>query len=242
MPKSFPWSDDEIDRRVREAVRAYWKSRIGQAAEQKERGVADTGSRSEVTGGKHFGAFTTVICELANEAGYKPDEIRFGRGVDLPGFYRPAKKWDVIVVRGNRLCAAIELKSHVGPSFGNNYNNRTEEALGNSHDLWRAFEENLLGSHSPWVGYLLLLEQAGKSTRPVKISKTYFAPDRVFPRTSYAQRYCILCQRMIQKRDYNAATLLTAPRGNDGTYSEPCDDLRISNWLRQMYGHLIGSS
>ncbi len=38
------------------------------------------------------------------------------------------KKWDLLVVEGC-LIAAIEFKSQVG-SFGNNYNNRTEEALG----------------------------------------------------------------------------------------------------------------
>jgi len=35
---------------------------------------------------------------------------------------------------------AIELKSRVG-SFGNNVNNRTEEAIGNAADIWRAYEE-----------------------------------------------------------------------------------------------------
>jgi hypothetical protein len=48
--------------------------------------------------------------------------------VTLPGYFRPTKLWDVLVIHDKRLLAAIELKSQVGPSFGNNFNNRTEEA------------------------------------------------------------------------------------------------------------------
>ena len=62
--------------------------------------------------------------------------------MELPGFYRPTKKWDLVVVRDGRLCAAIEMKSQVGPSFGNNFNNRTEEAVGSSVDLWRAYQSS----------------------------------------------------------------------------------------------------
>jgi hypothetical protein len=35
-----------------------------------------------------------------------------------------------VVVHQRNLIAAIELKSQVGPSFSNNFNNRIEEALG----------------------------------------------------------------------------------------------------------------
>ena len=38
-----------------------------------------------------------------------------------------------------RLLAVIELKSQVGPSFGNNFNNRTEEAIGSAVDFWTAY-------------------------------------------------------------------------------------------------------
>jgi hypothetical protein len=59
----------------------------------------------------------------------------------LPGFFRPTKLWDMLVIHEGKLIAAIELKSQVGPSFGNNFNNRTEEAIGNAHDLWTAYRE-----------------------------------------------------------------------------------------------------
>jgi hypothetical protein len=54
----------------------------------------------------------------------------------LPGYYRPSKEWDLVVVCENDLVAAIEVKSQVR-SFGNNFNNRVEEALGNATDFGR---------------------------------------------------------------------------------------------------------
>jgi hypothetical protein len=226
--------------RVRASVAAYWTHRSKQATKQQVAGVVDSGARSEVTGGQHLNAFIHLLCELIRAAGFLPEELRFKTGIELPGFYRPMKKWDVVVIRRGRVCAAIELKSQVGPSFGNNFNNRTEEAVGSSVDFWRAFQEGLLGAHPPWLGYFFFLEQTPSSMRPVKVAKAAFKPDAVFENTSYARRYEILCQRMVLERKYNAATLVLSPRGDDGAYSEPSDDLAIAGFLKGLYGHLVG--
>jgi hypothetical protein len=53
----------------------------------------------------------------------------------LPGFFRPTKEWDLLAIHDGKLLAVIEAKSQVGPSFGNNFNNRTEEAMGSALDL-----------------------------------------------------------------------------------------------------------
>jgi hypothetical protein len=238
---NFPWTDRELTDRVGASVTAYWTYRTAQAAKQHGAGsITDAGVRSEVTGGKHLNAFVELFCDLIRAAGFLEDELRFKTGVELPGFYRPMKKWDVVVVRKGRLCAAIELKSQVGPSFGNNFNNRTEEAVGSSVDLWRAFQEGVLGAHPPWLGYFFFLEQTLASTRPVKLAKAAFRPDAVFEKTSYADRYAILCKRMVLERKYNAATLLLSPRGDDGAYYELSSDLAVGSFLKGLYGHLIG--
>ena len=59
----------------------------------------------------------------------------------LPGYFRPTKLWDLLVINQGRLVAALELKSQIGPSFGNNFNNRTEEALGTAIDFGRPTEK-----------------------------------------------------------------------------------------------------
>ena len=240
LSAAFPWTDEAIREKVGAAVRHYWNTRDTQATKQAEVGVVDAGSRGQVTGGQHLNAFVNLFCDLIRAAGFTDMELRFRSGVELPGFYRPTKKWDVVVIRGGRLCAAIELKSQVGPSFGNNFNNRTEEAVGSSEDLWRAFQEGTLGAHPPWLGYFFFLQEAAGSIRPVRLAKPAFAPDKIFTNTSYAERFQILCQRMVLERKYNGATLLLSPRGVDGAYSEPSDDLAIAPFLKALHGHLIG--
>ena len=61
------------------------------------------------------------------------------RLLELPGFFRPTKEWDLLVVKDGHLIAVIEAKSQVGPSLGNNFNNRTEEAMGSAIDLWKSY-------------------------------------------------------------------------------------------------------
>lgn len=67
--------------------------------------------------------------------------------MELPGFFRPTKKWDLLVVREGQLLVALEAKSQTGPSFGNNFNNRTEEAIGTGTTLLAALqsERNSVG-------------------------------------------------------------------------------------------------
>lgn len=237
---AFPWTDEAIRAKVEAAVQHYWRTREQQAIKQSKAGPTDAGSRGQVTGGQHLNEFVKLFCGLIGEAGFTGEELRFRTGVELPGFYRPTKKWDVVVIRNGRLCAAIELKSQVGPSFGNNFNNRTEEAVGSSEDLWRSFREGTLGAHPPWLGYFFFLQEEVGSVKPVRLAGSAFPADRVFSNTSYADRFRILCQRMVLERKYNGATLLLSRRGNDGAYSEASPDLSVASFLKGLYGHLIG--
>jgi hypothetical protein len=67
-------------------------------------------------------------------------------------------------VKDGKLIAAIEAKSQVGPSFGNNFNNRTEEAMGSALDLWTAYREGAFHtSPHPFLGYFFLLEDCQAS-------------------------------------------------------------------------------
>lgn len=237
----FPWTEGELIDRMRMAVRSYWPARNSQAQRQRETGtVSDAGTRSEVTGGQHLNGFVTLLCDLIGYAGFTQSELRFQSGVELPGYYRPQKKWDVVVVRNGRLCAAIEMKSQVGPSFGNNFNNRTEEAVGSSIDLWLAYREGILGTHQPWLGYFFFLEEDSKSTKPVKLARSSFSPDPIFRETSYAQRYEILCRRMVLERNYSAASLILSARSSTGDYRESSPDLGFVHFARALFGHLIG--
>lgn len=236
----FPWTPKEMSREVERAVASYWSVRSGQASRQLDGGTTDAGRRGEVTGGLHMDGFADLVTALVLAAGFKLDEIRLKSNVELPGYYRSTKKWDLVVARAGRLCCAIELKSQVGPSFGNNFNNRTEEAIGTSVDIWKAYEKGLIGVAQPWIGYVFLLQDDERSRQPVRVASTLFQTDPIFDGASYAKRYEILCTRIVLERHYSAATLLLSERGSTGAFSEPSLDLSFARFAHSLYGHLVG--
>ena len=102
--------------------------------------------------------------------------IAIDRRVELPGWFRAEKKWDLVIVHESELIAAVEFKSQIGPSFGNNFNNRTEEALGSATDIWAAYREGAFKPSSrPYLGYLMLLEDSDfpKTVSEVLTPKTW---------------------------------------------------------------------
>jgi hypothetical protein len=119
-----------------EAVRHFWAARQDAAARQRASGVPDSGERAAVTAGGNMDGFVRLLTGLAEANGLGDATICTERGnLALPGYFRPTKLWDLLIFHGRRLLAAIELKSQVGPSFGNNFNNRAEEAIGTAQDL-----------------------------------------------------------------------------------------------------------
>jgi hypothetical protein len=118
---------DVLDQRFLEAIASFWQARAKNRAEQEQRGVIDQGNRAEVTGGTQLGALELLIADLLAEAGLSKLDIRTRTRLEIPGYFRSEKKWDLLVVTKsggtNRLVLAIELKSMAG-STGKNLNNR----------------------------------------------------------------------------------------------------------------------
>lgn len=210
--------------------------RDAQAAKQQASGKVDAGTRSSVTGGGHLDALADLLEEVFVAAGFDRSEVLRRAGVELPGYYRPTKKWDLIVVSRDRLVAAVEMKSQVGPSFGNNFNNRTEEAIGSAVDVWRAYEEGTFGPVRPWLGYVFLLEETYRSVVPVRVARGVFRPEQVFAGTSYKDRYGILCRRLVRERLYDAACFVTTSRQPDSPIHQPLDELSFTNFAAAIAG------
>ena len=234
---------DDLRQEAKAAVRYFWITRKRQAeAQGRKTGERDRGARSAVTGGAHLDGFAELIRKLVVDAGVPDAAVHRRAGVVLPGYYRAEKKWDLVVVADGRLLATIEFKAQVGPSFGNNYNNRAEEALGSATDYWTAFREGAFrGSPKPWLGYLMLLEQAEGSTRPVSLAEPHFPVFEQFRGASYAKRYEILLTRMVRERLYDAACLILSPSegGQDGAFSEPCAELSFANFAESLVARAI---
>jgi len=232
---------DGLDELTHQAVALYWNTLSSQSAKQVE-GDADRGGRAAVTGGKQMDGFCTVVTTLLERVGLTGGHIFLKSKLELPGYFRPTKKWDMLVIHEGHLLAALEFKSQRGPSFGNNFNNRTEEALGSASDIWTAYREGAFGKESirPWLGWVMLLEDCPESTAPVKVEEPHFLAFPEFHGASYAKRYQLLIQKMILEKFYDAGALLlaTASGGPEGIYAEPSEDLTMRRVLAGLAGHV----
>lgn len=226
LPPSF----EEL---VRAAIHAFWHSRSSGTVAS-----GQGGSRDAVVGGKNMDGFIEVVREVVRHCGLASDSVLCRKSkVVLPGFFRATKNWDVLVIHQERLLGVFEFKSQVG-SFGNNFNNRSEEVIGSAADLWVAHYHGAYGGprtremvqehtpsvlnpalHSdprpPFLGWLMLLEECEGSMRSVRCEEPHYPVFREFVDASYAKRYQILCERLVERQLYTAAALELTPTKKD---------------------------
>lgn len=231
----------DVKTSLRRAVRDFWQVR---AAQHRRQGTAtgrkDAGDRGAVTGGKHADGFARLAAFVCRDAGLPETQIHstLKKSRLIPGYYRPSKEWDLVVTSGKDLVAVLEVKSQVG-SFGNNFNNRVEGALGNATDFWAAYRQGLLApSQRPWLGYLFLLQDTEQSMRRTKRTTLEHYPiDEEFQSLSYAKRYELVCLRLVREQLYDAACFIisSAESGRSGHYIEPNVELGIERFCISLH-------
>lgn len=236
----------EFEIKARDAVKAFWGNREAARQKQIEAGKSDQGERAGVTSGKNMDGFVALIIDLAAANGLVDASIYKNRAMlTLPGYFRPTKLWDVLVTYRGELVAAVELKSQVGPSFGNNFNNRTEEAIGTAHDLQTAFREGAFGQQGkPYVGWLMMVEDAPESRAAVRDNSPHFPVFEAFKEASYLKRYDILCQRLVKEGLYTSATLMTSPRvsSTTGDFAELSPMTSLRAFVTSFAGHIAATA
>lgn len=236
----------DYERKARAAVQVFWGNREAARQLQIQSGKADQGERAGVTAGKNMDGFIALVLDLVRANGLAHADIHQRRAVlTLPGYFRPTKLWDLLVIHKGELIAAIELKSQVGPSFGNNFNNRTEEAIGTAHDFWTAYREEAFGKQSrPFVGWLMLVEDAPKSRSAVKDKSPHFPVFEEFKEASYLKRYDLLCQKLMQEQLYTTAALITAQRSaaETGEFSVMSPMTNLKSFVTSLAGHIAAQA
>jgi len=230
-----------IEQKLRDAVRHFWAIRQQQSTRQGALNDRDRGARSAVTGGKQMDGFIQLVHDLLSDAGVPEASIAINKQVELPGWFRAEKKWDLLVVHEGELLAAIEFKSQIGPSFGNNFNNRTEEALGSATDIWAAYREGAFKPSSrPFLGYMILLEDCDKSRTPVKVAEPHFPVFKEFNGASYRDRYAILVEKLLRERLYDGACLVLSSMTSvyTGEFFEPHPELTFQKFVARLLGYV----
>jgi len=234
------------EQKARKAVRVFWGNRDAAKQKQIESGNADQGERAGVTAGNNMDGFLSLILDVVRANGLAHAEIHQNKAMlTLPGYFRPTKLWDLLVTHQGELIAAIELKSHVGPSFSKNFNNRTEEAIGSAHDLWTAFREEAFGKQQrPFVGWLMMVEDAPESRKPVSTSSPHFPVFEEFNGASYLDRYDLLCQRLVQEQLYTTAAVIAAKRSavRTGDFHELSPMTNLRSFVTALAGHIASSA
>ncbi len=226
----------ELDSLTADAIKGFWTGRDKQLQKQLPEGKADQGHRGAATGGKHFDGMLLLLASFLKAAGVPESSIFSQRSLEIPGFYRPTKKWDLLVVHKGKLLVVLETKAIVG-SFGNNCNNRAEEAIGNAADLWRAHQDEVYRSaNPPWLGFVFIVEDAPGSKSPVNVKEPHFKVLKEFTRASYSERCRLLCRKLMAERQYTATAFISTKK--DYSFSQPDPELNLEHFVRSMVGHV----
>jgi len=206
--------------RAHAAARAFWESRGRTAA------------------GDAMGGFYDLIAAVVRANGLADAELQ--RGGALPGYFCPARPWGLLVLHGGRLVAALACKAEVGPAF-DGFNALADEAIGAAHDLQGAYRKGVFGqSRRPFVGWLILVEDAPGSRTPVSDTSRHFPVFPAFQGASYQQRYHLLCERLVREQLYSAACVITSPRtaADDGQYTELGELTGLRTFVASLAGHI----
>jgi hypothetical protein len=228
----------DYSERVHASVGSYWNVRRSQAERSRQLGVVNTGLRSEVTGGQHLNALQLLLVEVLVDAGIPAHMVQVKKR-PVPGYFRRDKSWDIVVTIEGRVLAIIELKSIVGNKPGQNFNNRTDEALGQAMDVWKAVERDIIVSPlRPWLGYLMLIEDNDAWNRASKPRAAVWPADPAFDGSSAADRAAIFFDRMVRERLLDAACVMLANRSTgDVRYKQ--DSLSFQSFAAAMFGRCL---
>jgi len=222
-----------LDTDAKNAMLHIWQSRAEASERKKAAGKTDTGKRGEATSGAHLDEVAKLIAQVFIDAKIPPECVHIGRSkMEVPGYYRATKQWDVLVVQDGKLIAAVELKM-IDSSYGNNLNNRTEEALGNAYDLAQAVKNDLCGKTAPWLGWVFVMNDEPKSRKAVKVNDPHFCIDPIFKDSSYQERARILCRRLELERVYSKAWFVA---GNKDGVTEPDNEMSWAKFKAAIQG------
>lgn len=170
-----------FDTLLNESIENFWKFR-----------------EESVRKAKHMDGFSKMIAKALENY-----DVEVHKNYKVLGFFRPAKRWDLVVTRGDQILAAIEYKSQVGESTRKNFNNRLEEAVGSAYDFKMAEKNGVISTPgNAWLGYLFVLESTPEVMNGKGGSLSVFE--------NYSNSF-----NQLEGNLYDKASLLLVNRGNN---------------------------
>ncbi|GAA3887178.1 hypothetical protein GCM10022243_59950 [Saccharothrix violaceirubra] len=186
-------------------------------------------------------ALVSLIESELVRAGLDRSTIRRDEPVALPGAYNPApRRWDLVVVEDGIPVAAVGFRAATGPSFGNNFNNRVEQILGDAVNLGRPYEPEALTGFKPCLALCFVLEDCESSAGPIQTRRGHFADDFGFPEgASYKDRYGIFFERLVQDGRYDAICYLASTPSDQPSVSEPRDEMGFGRFAQSIADRVV---
>lgn len=94
------------------------------------------------------------------------------------------------------------------------------------------------------MGWLILVEDCTGSRSPIRDNLPHFPVLAEFDGASYADRYNILCQKLVQEQLYTSASVLLSPRTSvdTGDYSELSEMTGLKTFVTSLAGHVAAEA
>lgn len=188
-----------------------------------------------------------LLADLVGKNGHGDEAIltRNNGSPTLPGFYERTTEWDFVVMRQNRLVAVIRVDSVPNPAAENEHQ-RTAEVVYAAHALQAAYRCGMFGelTNRPFVGWLMLVEDAPGSRSPVAEQSPHFPLRPEFQNASYLQRYDLLCRKLMQENLYTAASIISSPAtaARDGRFTEVSEMTGLKNFVTTFAAHIAAEA
>ena len=197
------------------------------------------------SGGQQMNGTTISSATTLSLNGLPKTQVFCGTAVEIPGWYRPEKKWDLLVISDGELIAGIEFKSQVG-----SFENATTIGPRKPSAAQRIFGPPIAKGRSnrPPATTLAVHDAARRSPRlidPCQSARTqsfeYF-PE--FKDASYGKRCEILLTKLVRERLYDSACFLLSDskKGLRGYYREPVPELCFESFIASLLARAIAVS
>jgi len=96
---------ENLEEMIGAAVSHYWDTRLSQQQKQQKSGKVDYGLRGAVTGGAQMDGFIELFTRIITSTGLNANFVQRKGSLELPGYFRPTKEWDLLVVKDGKLIA-----------------------------------------------------------------------------------------------------------------------------------------
>ncbi|RAX09058.1 PaeR7I family type II restriction endonuclease [Photorhabdus bodei] len=96
----------------------------------------------------------------------------------------------------------------------------------------------------PFVGWMMMVEDAPEFRKSVRDSSPHFPVFEEFKGASYLKRYDLLCQRLVQEQLYTTAAVIAAERSavNTGDFAELSSMTSLKTFVAALAGHVAAEA